>query len=116
AADCEVTPEMLERARKCEIRAGDVVVLRTGWARYFENARQFINDIRSPGPGIAGARWLSERRVFAAGSDTVPFEKSPDPSMPAHVHLLVESGVHIIECLNLEGLAADGVREFVFVA
>jgi kynurenine formamidase len=35
--------------------------------------------------------------------------------MPVHVHLLVESGIHIIECLNLEQLAADGVGEFLFV-
>jgi kynurenine formamidase len=36
--------------------------------------------------------------------------------MPVRVHLLVESGIHIIECLNLEELAAAGVREFLFVA
>jgi kynurenine formamidase len=35
--------------------------------------------------------------------------------MPAHVHLLVESGIHIIECLNLEQLAAEKVFEFIFV-
>jgi len=58
---------------------------------------------------------LSARGIFAAGSDTVAFEKSPVASMPVHVHLLVESGVHIIECLNLEELAADGVTEFLFV-
>ena len=68
-----------------------------------------------PGPGVEGAKWLSRRGVFAAGSDTVAFEKVPDPSMPVHVHLLVESGIHIIECLNLEELAADGVSEFCFV-
>jgi kynurenine formamidase len=36
--------------------------------------------------------------------------------MPVHVHLLVESGIHIVECLNLEELAAGGVAEFLFVA
>src|SRR5215472_10861650 len=112
----EVTPDDLERARRCEIRAGDVVLLRTGWARYFEDARQFVNNTRGPGPGIAGARWLSARGIFAAGADTVAFEKSPDPAMPVHVHLLVDSGIHIIECLNLEKLAAEQVWEFVFVA
>ena len=115
-ADCEVTPEMLERAQTCEIRRGDVVLLRTGWARYFETPRQFVNDARGPGPAIAGARWLSSRGILAAGADTVALEKLPDPSMPVHVHLLVESGIHIIECLNLEALAAAGVHEFVFVA
>ncbi len=36
--------------------------------------------------------------------------------MPVHVHLLVESGIHIMENLNLEELAAAKVREFVYVA
>jgi kynurenine formamidase len=36
--------------------------------------------------------------------------------MPVHVHLLVEKGIHIIECLNLEQLAAERVYEFTFVA
>jgi kynurenine formamidase len=116
AADAEITPEMLERARKVPIHAGDVVLLRTGWAPRFENAREYVNETRCPGPAIAGARWLSGHGIFAAGSDTVPFEKSPDPAMPVHVHLLVESGIHIMECLNLEELAAAGVSEFVFVA
>jgi kynurenine formamidase len=36
--------------------------------------------------------------------------------MPVHVHLLVESGIHIVECLNLEDLSRDQVHEFLFVA
>ena len=36
--------------------------------------------------------------------------------MPVHVHLLVEKGIHIIECLNLEELARAGVHEFLFIA
>jgi kynurenine formamidase len=36
--------------------------------------------------------------------------------MAVHIHLLVESGIHIIEALNLEQLAADRIYEFVFVA
>jgi len=40
----------------------------------------------------------------------------PAAAMPVHVHLLVESGIHIIEALNLEELAAAKVHEFLFVA
>jgi kynurenine formamidase len=36
--------------------------------------------------------------------------------MPVHLHLLVESGIHIIEVLNLEELARDRIYEFVLVA
>jgi kynurenine formamidase len=116
AKDYTITPNDLARAARVEIRAGDVVLIRTGWARYFEDPQKFIAEVRGPGPAIAGARWLSERGIFAAGSDTVAFEKVPDNSMPVHVHLLVESGIHIVECLNLEELAAAGVTEFLFVA
>jgi kynurenine formamidase len=115
--DFEITPAHLDSAAQgLAIRPGDVVLVRTGWAVYWDDAARFIREVRGPGPGLAGAQWLSARGVFAAGSDTVAFEKVPDPSMPVHVHLLVESGIHIIECLNLEELAAAGVREFLFVA
>ncbi len=124
AKDFAITPEHLEataRSQKVEIEAGDVVLLRTGWGRYFDDAAKYITGGRGPqpagpGPEIAGARWLSERRVFAAGSDTVAFERVPAGSMPVHVHLLVESGIHIIEVLDLEALAKAQVYEFLFVA
>ena len=118
-ADFEVTPRHLDEAvarQGVEIRTGNVVLLRTGWAVYFDDPGKFISEVHGPGPAIEGARWLSSRGVFAAGSDTVAFEKVPDPSMPVHVHLLVESGIHIIECLNLEELAAAKQYEFTFIA
>jgi kynurenine formamidase len=114
--DREITPADLELAAKVEIRQGDVVLLRTGWASYFADPAKFISEVKGPGPAIAGARWLSDRKVFAVGSDTVAFEKVPDPSMPVHVHLLVEKGIHIIECLNLDALADAGIHEFLFIA
>jgi len=119
-ADFEITPEHLSRALDRGVHQGisegDIVLLRTGWARFFSDASQYINNTAAPGPGIEGARWLSSRKVFAAGSDTVAFEKTPSSAMAVHAHLLVESGIHIIEVLNLEDLARDGVYEFLFVA
>ncbi len=114
AEDFVITPEHLQ-ACKVEPAEGDVALIRTGWARYWRDAKRFINGVVGPGPLKEGARWLSERKVFAAGSDTVAFEKVPS-KMEVHVHLLVDHGVHIIECLNLEELARDGVKEFTFVA
>lgn len=114
--DFEITPDHLTRASKTEIREGDVVLIRTGWAQFFSDAKRYINNTAAPGPGIEGAKWLSSKNIFAAGSDTVVFEKTPASAMPVHVHLLVNSGIHIIEVLNLEELARDGVQEFLFVA
>jgi kynurenine formamidase len=44
-------------------------------------------------------------------------ERDPDTNMMlfGHVHLLVTHGIHIIENLNLEELAAAGHHEFCFV-
>jgi kynurenine formamidase len=127
--DFSIQPDHLDaalQAAKTTIEAGDVVLLRTGWARYFANFAQFVtggegdakarHGAAGPGPEIEAARWLSERGVFAAGSDTIAFEKVPAASMPVHVHLLVESGIHIIEALDLEQLARDRIHEFVFIA
>jgi len=115
----EITADSLDRAARSqavEIRGGGVVLLRTGWARYFSDPAKFIGQVHGPGPAIEGARWLSGHHPYAVGSDTVAFEKVPDPSMPVHVHLLVECGVHIIECLNLDEMAAARVYEFLFLA
>ena len=61
--------------------------------------------------------------MVAVGSDTETFEvqPAPDPGEPAnpqpvHTLLLIEKGVYIMESLDLEALAAAGVREFLFVA
>ena len=124
ARDFAITPEHLDRAAseaRVEIGAGDVVLLRTGWARFWEDPVRYITggsgaEVCGPGPQIEGARWLSSRRVFAAGSDTIAFERVPDSSMPVHVHLLVENGIHLIEALNLEGLALDRIYSFWFIA
>jgi len=119
AEDFEITAAHLDeaaRAQGVEIRRGDVALLRTGWARFWHDPARFVSQVRGPGPSLGGAQWLSARGVFAAGSDTVAFEKVPDPNMPVHVHLLVENGIHIIECLNLEELAAAGAFTFLFVA
>ena len=95
--DFEVTPAHLNQASKVDIRAGDVVLIRTGWAQFFADSKRYINNVAAPGPGIEGARWLSSRNIFAAGSDTVVFEKTPNPAMPVHAHLLVKSGIQSLK-------------------
>jgi kynurenine formamidase len=116
--DFAIGPEVLEAAaalRKIEIRPGDVALIRTGWAKYWDDPRKYIAEVHGPGVDEAGARWLSAKGIFAAGSDTIAFELVPS-QMPVHAHFLVEKGIHIMEALDLERLAADNVAEFVFVA
>jgi kynurenine formamidase len=113
--DFVVQPGHLEAAN-LTLNPGDIALIRTGWARYWDDPARFISQVRSPGPGLDAARWLSARQLFAAGSDTAPFEFAPSPEMSVHVHLLVESGIHIIECLNLEELSDSGTTELLFIA
>lgn len=117
--DFVVTPQHLE-ACKIEPPEGGIALIRTGWAQFWNDSKRYLTGgdgavVRGPGPAEPAARWLAARKIFAAGSDTVAFERTPS-SMEVHVHLIVESGIHIIECLNLEELARDGVKEFTFVA
>ena len=119
-----ITPEHLDaivNRQGLEVREGDVILLRTGWGRHWHDAHRYTTGgkgvhVVAPGPEEPAARWLSSRRVFAAGSDTLAFERVPSSDMPVHVHLLVESGIHIIENLNLEELSRDGITEFLLFA
>jgi kynurenine formamidase len=73
-----------------------------------------------PGVGGSAARWLAKRGPRACGDDTIAFDVVPaggDPMhfLPSHRILIVEHGIHIIEIMNLEQLAARQVYDFLFV-
>ncbi|MYY19972.1 MULTISPECIES: cyclase family protein [unclassified Streptomyces] len=117
-ADLEAT----ERLQGTPVEPGDVVLVRSGWGRQFDvpGRDAFIgHDSGVPGVGESGARWLVERRAHAVGADSIAFERlapgAGHSSLPAHRVLLVEAGVYIIETLDLEEIAAEGIHEFTFV-
>jgi len=107
--------ESVANAQDAGIGAGDVVLIRTGWTKYWNEPGHYINEVRCPGVNEDGANWLSARGIFAGGSDTIAFELTPS-QMPVHVHFLVDKGIHIFEALNLESLAAERIVTFGFVA
>jgi len=99
--------------------AGSIVLIRTGWMRLWNEPNAYIGlDTGLPGLTRDGAEWLSERGVVAVGGDTMNLEHKVAGvvSLQVHLHLLFETGIYIMESLNLEVLAADGVRDFTFVA
>jgi kynurenine formamidase len=69
-----------------------------------------------PGLVVDAAHWIADRHARCVGGDTYAVEKVPAHGMAVHVALLVERGVPIIEMLDLEALARDGVHAFLFVA
>lgn len=116
SADLELTVER-QGTRPGE---NDVVLVRSGWGRLFsEGARYVGGESGVPGVGEGGALWIAEHRVRAAGADTIAFERlAPSAGhavLPAHRVLLVESGIYIIEAMDLEALAAAGHHEFLFI-
>lgn len=121
----EITVADLERTVEKQgtaIEPGDVALVRSGWGQHFDagDKTAFVgHDSGVPGVGAAGAQWLVDQGVHAVGADTIAFECLPPGSghatLPAHRVLLVENGVYIVETMDLEELAADGLHEFVFV-
>lgn len=125
AAGYEITPGDLDAtvaAQGTAVGKGDVVLIRTGWGRHFENPdRTVFQGTASGVPGVSegGARWLAERDIHAAGADTIAFEclrpGAGHGLLPAHRILLVESGTYLIEAMDLDVLATARVHEFAFV-
>jgi kynurenine formamidase len=114
-----ISPEHLQDALAAvdaDVRAGDIVLLRTGWSEYYEvDNETYLKGW--PGIGLAGAQWLVEQGVVAIGSDTMGLEVEPGehPGIlyPVHAFLLVQSGTYIIEQADLDALAQEGITQFL---
>jgi kynurenine formamidase len=105
----EITAEDLEataKAQGVEVRAGDSVLIRTGYGKFFSADKAKYTGLR-PGIGESGARWLAGKQIFLAGADTLTFDVVPEAGtvFPAHRILIPESGVYLVENVNLEELA-----------
>lgn len=102
-----------------DLKKGDVVLIRTGQARFYEDADKFLHQY--PGINLDAVKWLvEEKQVMLLGADNLSFEafppERPDNWVPVHTYLLAEKGVMFIEQMFLEELSADRIYEFAFVA
>ena len=72
-----------------------------------------------PGIGLAAAAWLAAQDPMLVGADNWPVEVAPNPdpqvSLPVHQFMLVVNGIHLLENLKLDELAAKRAYEFAFV-
>lgn len=100
------------------IEKGDVVVIHTGWLSLLGKDNEHFGK-GEPGIDAATAEYLAGLEPVAIGADTwgleaVPF-KNPKVLYDAHQTLLAKNGIYILENLDTSKLAADGVKEFMFV-
>jgi kynurenine formamidase len=117
----EITAQDLEQAvarQRLTLKRGDAILIYTGWGTLWnvDNTR-YVKTC--PGIGIAAAEWLAAHDPLLIGADNWPVEVGPNPdpdlSLPVHQVLLVVHGIHTLENLKLDVLAAERVHEFAFV-
>jgi kynurenine formamidase len=105
------------RAQKVELRRGDIVMVRTGKMRIWPE-REYL-DMPMPGINLAAARYLCEETgAMIVGADTAALEAFPGDEegyAPVHCYMFATTGTPIMEVVNLEALAAEGVSEFAFI-
>jgi len=123
----EITAALLEQTAKHQhvtLKKGDTVFIRTGWGPYFKSNPDLYKGNDSPGPSVGGAKFLIDHGARVVGNDTLTFEMRPPfinfgkPNFqvfPVHMQLIADSGIFIIENLNLEELADAKAYEFVVV-
>ena len=94
------------------------MLVHTGWGTLWgrDNLRY---QRTSPGLGTAAAEWLARQDPMLVGADNSGVEVAPpaDPQLagPVHQILLVVNGIHLLENLRLEELAARRAYEFALV-
>jgi kynurenine formamidase len=106
------------KRQNVELRPGDVVLIRTGRMRLYQQGQAYIDN--APGLTVEAARYLVEEGgAMSLGADNLSFEAFPSDVpgnyVPVHTYLLAQAGVTLMELVNLEALAADRVYEFAFI-
>lgn len=118
----EITVEDLQAALKRQgtvLRAGDAVLIHGGWGKLWGKDNVRYQTGGHAGIGVSAAQWLIKQDPILLGADNGTVEISPNPdksiSLPIHQLALVVHGVHLLENLKLEELAAKKIYEFAFV-
>jgi kynurenine formamidase len=105
-------------AQNVEMQAGDVLLVRTGYGAIW---RDEANYLRAAGVAKSGTLWAAAHGVSAVGADNMAWDV-PDmrdaetgSTLFAHLYLLPQRGIYILENVNLEELARDRCWTFAFI-
>jgi kynurenine formamidase len=95
------------------LREGDAVFLHTGWGDLFKQfpAQNATYNSSEPGISKSAAQWLVDQKVVVVGADTWAVEVIPGEdtteAFPVHAILLTDNGIHIIENVRTDLIAAE---------
>ncbi|MET8470200.1 cyclase family protein [Streptomyces sp. NPDC006422] len=110
--DHAVTPEDLDEAAefgRVTVRAGDIVLVRTGQIQVYLAGDKHGYGYPSPGLSVRTPEWFHARDVAAVANDTLTFEIFPPEIenlwLPVHALDLVEMGMLQGQNWNLESLS-----------
>src|SRR5215475_2958098 len=98
------------------LREGDAVFLHTGWGDLFSQfpAQNAVYNKSEPGLGKSAAQWLADQKVILVGADTWAVEVIPSEdtaeAFPVHALLLTDNGIHIIENVRTDLIAAEAAK------
>jgi kynurenine formamidase len=95
------------------LREGDILIIHTGWGDLFEQfpAQNALYNSGEPGIGKDAATWLISQKIVAVGTDTWAVEvipgENPKEAFIVHNMLLTDNGIHIIENVRTDLMAAE---------
>jgi kynurenine formamidase len=111
-----ITPADVQAALKMydvTLREGDAVFIHTGWGDLFKQfpAQNANYNKSEAGIGKAAAQWLADQKVVLVGADNWAVEVIPSEdaqeAFPVHALLLTDNGIHIIENVRTDLIAAE---------
>jgi kynurenine formamidase len=117
----EITVADLQQAlarQKLTLQPGDAAIVHTGWGTLWgkDNARYMKSN---PGLGATAGEWLARQDPILVGADNSGINVTPNPdkavSNPIHQIMLVINGIHLLEHMKLDELAAARAYEFALV-
>lgn len=116
--DYLLLPEDITRWERSQggIPAGAIVLVRTGWGRYWPDRKQYLgsdtpgdaSNLHFPGIGRAAAELLLQRKIAGAGIDTASLDHGPSKDFMSH-RILNGVGIYGLENVaNLEKVPLSG--------
>ncbi|GAC1322017.1 MAG: cyclase family protein [Chloroflexota bacterium] len=113
--------QAVARAQRIDaLPRGGAVLVRSGWAAHWDQPETYLGHRSGvPGPDVSAAEWIASAGVRVTGHDSMAYERlapgAGHSALPVHRILLVDSGIHIIENVDMEVLAEKRAYEFLFV-